>query len=170
MEEPESGAAPTSVQDGCVVTIRFSLFSEDGEELHESPSDDPLEYLHGAGNILTGLEECLSGKAVSDTFDLVLPPDKAFGVSDPTKVQYVPREAFPSDAQLEVGMQFGAEDQDGTVVPVWITSVEADRVTINGNHPLSDQSLRCEGEVLAIRRATSEEIEHGHVHGEGHVH
>jgi len=169
MKEPEPGA-PEKVQDGCVVTIRFSLFAQDGQELHQSPADDPLEYLHGAGNILPGLEEELTGQAVSHTFDLTLPPGKAFGEADPTKVQYVPRDAFPSDAALEVGMQFGAEDQDGSVVPVWVTEIEEDRVTVNGNHPLSDQTVRCEGEVLAIRSATAEELEHGHVHGEGHQH
>ena len=165
-----SSASTDTVESGQVVTVSFSLFDEAGEKLHETTADDPLVYLHGSGNILPGIEEGLAGRRISERFELVLPPEKAFGVSDPGKVQHVARDAFPSEGEVTVGMQFGADDQDGSVVPVWITDVEGDQVTINGNHPYSDLTLRCEGEVLAIREATAEETDHGHVHGEGHVH
>ncbi|TAJ11854.1 MAG: peptidylprolyl isomerase [Planctomycetota bacterium] len=151
---------------GSVVTLSYAM-SCDGERIEETETDEPLVYLHGTGALVPGLERALEGCAIGERLDLVLGPEQAFGRSDPNKIEYLPRSAFPADAELELGMQFGAEDQNGDEVAVWITDIDAERVCVNGNHPLVDQTLRFEVEVLAVRAATEAELEHGHAHEEG---
>jgi FKBP-type peptidyl-prolyl cis-trans isomerase SlyD len=86
-------------------------------------------------------------------------------------LQEVPRDAFPDDFDLSPGASFATEDEDGTVTPFWVVSVVGDAVKITNNHPLAGQNLHFSIEILSIRDATAEEIEHGHPHGEhGHDH
>lgn len=159
-------AKENTITRGSVVTLRYAM-SCDGERIEETETDEPLVYLHGSGALVPGLEQALEGCAIGERLDLVLEPDQAFGRTDPHKIEYLPRSAFPADAELELGMQFGAEDDQGNEVAVWITDIDAERVCVNGNHPLVDQTLRFEVEVLAVRAATEAELEHGHAHEEG---
>jgi FKBP-type peptidyl-prolyl cis-trans isomerase SlyD len=156
----------SAIARGSVVTLSYAM-SCDGERIEETEPGEPLVYLHGSGALVPGLERALDGCTIGKRLDLVLGPDQAFGRSDPSKIEYLPRSAFPADAELELGMQFGAEDQNGDEVAVWITDIDGERVCVNGNHPLVDQTLRFEVEVLAVRAATAAELEHGHAHEDG---
>ncbi|MBM3977129.1 MAG: peptidylprolyl isomerase [Planctomycetes bacterium] len=157
---------PMVITRGCVVTLRYAM-SCAGERIEQTEDDEPMLYLHGSGALVPGLELALGGRRAGTRLDLVLEPEEAFGRSDPAKIEYLPRSAFPAGAELELGMQFGAEDEQGNEVAVWITDIDGERVCVNGNHPLVDQTLRFEVEVLAVRPATSAEVEHGHPHEEG---
>lgn len=151
---------------GTVVSLSYAMSAE-GEVLERSTAEEPMLYLHGAGAIVPGLERALEGKRVGDRLDLVLAPEDAFGEPDPERVQLVPRSAFPPELELEVGLQLGAEDESGEEVAVWITGIEGDEITVNGNHPLAGETLRFEVRVLEVRAASAEELEHGHPHGPG---
>jgi FKBP-type peptidyl-prolyl cis-trans isomerase SlyD len=157
-------ASNSRITRGTVVTLRY-VMSCAGERIEENDTNDPLVYLHGSDSIVPGLEQALEGRATGDVLDLELGPELAFGLTDPSKIEYLPRSAFPAEAELEIGMQFGAEDHEGREVAVWVTDIDAEQVCVNGNHPLVDQTLRFEVEVLGIRAATAEELEHGHPHG-----
>jgi FKBP-type peptidyl-prolyl cis-trans isomerase SlyD len=153
------------VSDGMVVSLRYRMWNaEDGELLDECEADEPLVYLHGASNVVPGLEAGLAGSSLGQHLELVLAPEEAFGVPDPEAVQILPRDEFPPEAQLEAGMAFGAFDEQEEEVVVFLLEVTDEDVTVTANHPLAGLTLRYEVEVVGLREATPTELEHGHPH------
>jgi FKBP-type peptidyl-prolyl cis-trans isomerase SlyD len=164
-------AAPSNlVAAGKVVSIHYTLTDDAGAMLDSSEGRAPLAYLHGAGNIVPGLESGIAGKAIGDRFKVDVAPEEGYGVRDPKGMDRVPRDAFPPDIELEPGMQFSAENERGDVVTTWIHSIEGDQVTIDLNHPLAGKTLHFQITVASIRDATREEMTHGHPHGPGGHH
>jgi FKBP-type peptidyl-prolyl cis-trans isomerase SlyD len=152
-----------------VVSIHYTLTDSGGSVLDSSSGNEPLLYLHGAGNIIPGLESALEGKVSGDKLSVTVEPEQGYGTRDERLVQAVPRSAFKGVEQLAPGMQFQAQGPQGTRLVV-ITQVTSDIVTVDANHPLAGQTLHFEVEVTEVREATSEELEHGHVHGPGGHH
>jgi FKBP-type peptidyl-prolyl cis-trans isomerase SlyD len=152
-----------------VVSIHYTLTDSAGTVLDSSSGSHPLAYLHGFGNIIPGLENALEGKATGDKFSVTVEPGEGYGERDEGLVQAVPRTAFKGVKELAPGMQFQAQGPQGTRLVV-VTQVTADIVTVDANHPLAGQTLHFEVEVSEVREATSEELEHGHVHGPGGHH
>jgi len=158
------------IADGLVVTIHYRLTLDDGSIADESFGGDPLAYLHGAQNIVPGLESQLLGKKVGDACEVTVAPADGYGEYDPAAEQTVPKTAFPADMQLAPGMSFQTRGQNGRSMPVWIRSLKGDDVIVTQNHPMAGQRLHFKVEVLDVRRATNEEKKHGHVHGPGGHH
>lgn len=154
-----------TVAAGRVVSIHYTLREKD-EVIDSSGGDEPMEYLHGAENIVPGLEEGLTGRSVGETLRVRVEPEKGYGRRDEQAVQQVPREAFPPDAEIEIGMQFLAEGPQGERIPVWIVAESQDEVTVDANHPLAGKVLDFEVSIAGVRDATPEELEHGHPHGD----
>ena len=154
-----------TVAAGKVVAIHYTLRDAEGAVIDESGDEGPLQYLHGAENIVPGLEDGLAGKAVGETVKVEVPPEKGYGHSDPSGIQVVERKVFPDDVDVQVGMHFGAEGPNGEVVPVWVTKVEGDQLTVDFNHPLAGKTLHFEVSIADIRDATDQERDHGHPHG-----
>ena len=158
------------VSKNSVVTLSFELSDSTGKLLEKS--DQPISYLHGGyDGIFPAVEEALEGVAEGSTVAVTLDPDNAFGEYEDELVRVEPRDAFPMDG-IEVGMQFqaGAEGSDEDMV-FTVTEITAESVVIDGNHPLAGQTLLFKGTVEGVRPATTEELAHGHVHGEhGHHH
>jgi FKBP-type peptidyl-prolyl cis-trans isomerase SlyD len=158
------------IKQNSVVTMHYELRSADGEVLDSSEGQDPLVYLHGAGNIIVGLEEELEGKTVGDSVKAVVSPEKGYGLPVDALIQTVPKEAFGDEIEkVEVGMRFQAETEQGPV-PVVVTAMDAATVTVDGNHPLAGKELHFDVNITEVREASQEEIEHGHVHGPGGHH
>lgn len=153
-----------------VVGFHYTLSNDKGETLESSNSSEPMSYLHGAENIVPGLERQMVGHTVGDKFSAEVPPDEGYGERDESAAQAVPRSSFPDDVEIEPGAQFTAEAPDGSLMPVWVTAVDATTVHIDRNHPLAGETLRFQIEVVSIRDATKEEIAHGHPHGPGGHH
>ncbi|MBW6392355.1 MAG: peptidylprolyl isomerase [Halomonas sp.] len=149
-----------------VVAFHYTLTNDAGEVLDSSEGRQPLTYLHGAGNIIPGLEKQLEGREAGDKLNVTVSPEEGYGEVQPQLVQEVPRDAFQGVESVEPGMQFQAQTQGGPLM-VTVTSVEGDTVTVDGNHPLAGQKLNFDVEISDVREASQEEIEHGHVHGEG---
>ncbi|MBL8859644.1 MAG: peptidylprolyl isomerase [Planctomycetes bacterium] len=160
-----------TISKGKIVSIHYTLRGDDGVVIDSSEGGTPLDYLHGAGNIVPGLEKGLDGHAVGEKLEVKVAPADGYGVHDPRGVQRVPRQAFPEDVDLEPGMQFGAEDPQGDSTTVWIVKVEDEQVVIDMNHPLAGKTLHFAISIAAVRDATKEEVAHGHPHGpHGHHH
>jgi FKBP-type peptidyl-prolyl cis-trans isomerase SlyD len=157
------------VADNMAVSIHYTLTNDEGEVLDSSRDDEALVYLHGEGNIISGLEQALAGKSVGDKFNVRLEPEDAYGEFMEDMVQVISSSMFDGVDKLEVGMQFQADVSHGPGI-VTIVEIEGDEVTIDGNHPLAGQALTFDVEVLEIRPATEEELDHGHVHGAGGHH
>ena len=147
-----------------VVAIHYTLTNTDGAVIDSSSGREPLKYLHGYGNIIRGLEQALTGKKVGDALNVAIEPVDAYGERDEDLVQEVPREAFQGVDEVEVGMQFHAQSPDGGAIPVKVVAVNADSVTLDGNHELAGERLHFAVSVEDIRAATAEELDHGHVH------
>lgn len=150
-----------------VVSIEYTLKGADGQVIDSSVGQDPLEYLHGYGNIIDGLERALEGKALNEEFSVKVSPEDGYGTRDDEMIEVVPIGNFPQPDELEVGGQVMAETEEGPVV-FTVANIEEDSVTLDGNHPLADKELFFEIKVVAIRDASKEEIAHGHVHSEEH--
>lgn len=148
-----------------VVSLAYQVRTEDGVLVDESPASAPLDYLHGRGALISGLESALDGRVAGDVFDVDVGANDAYGQYDENLVQRVPKDVFVGVDELEVGMRFLA-DTDMGPVPVEITGIGGDEVIVDGNHMLAGQNLKFHVEVIGVREATAEELEHGHVHGE----
>ncbi len=153
------------------VTLTYQLTTLSGELLEEATLESPATYLHGGyDGIFPKVEASLEGKATGDELDVVLEPDDAFGEYDAELVRVEPVHLFPKD--IEIGMQLEGASEGGEHVMLYtVTDVAEGQVVVDGNHPLSGQSLRLQCQVREVRAALPEEVEHGHVHGaHGHHH
>ncbi len=154
-----------------VGTLHYTLKDDKGALIESSVGQEPLTYIHGIGNLIPGLESHLEGKQPGDKVSVVVKPGDAYGERDESMVEEVERSEFDDSEEIEVGKEFQYDDEDGNVFHVRIVSITDDKVTVDGNHPLAGQTLAFEVEVLDVRDATKDELEHGHVHGpHGHHH
>lgn len=149
-----------------VVSIDYTLTNTQGEIMDKSESGQPLVYIQGANNIIPGLENALAAKVVGDKVNVTVAPEQAYGVRNDQMINVVQRSMFAGIETIEEGMQFQAEGNTGPVI-VTVTKIEGDDITVDGNHPLAGETLVFDVEVLDVRDATSDELEHGHVHGAG---
>ena len=152
-----------------VASFNYTLTNDAGEVIDTSEGRSPLAYLHGAGNIVPGLEKEMTGRKAGDRFDVVVAPEDGYGQPNPMLVQVVPREAFQGVDTIEVGMEFQAQTPQGPLSVV-VSKVDAENVTVDGNHPLAGKTLHFAIEVTDVRDASVEELAHGHVHGPGGHH
>ena len=152
-----------------VVLIHYTLKDDSGEILDSSAGGEPLAYIQGHGNLVPGLEQALEGKSGGNTLAVTVSPADGYGNRDETLVQRVPKRALQGSGEIRKGMQFQARTDDGMRL-FTVTGVAGDMVTLDGNHPLADQTLHFDVEVVSVRQATVEELEHGHVHGVGGHH
>ena len=150
-----------------VVSIEYTLKDKDGNVIDAS-NGHPLAYLHGHGQIIPGLEKALEGKTVGDKLTVTVPAAEAYGERVEQLVQDVPRALFQGVDNIEVGMRFEAQSEQG-VHSVEVTKVDGDTITVDGNHPLAGKDLTFDVEIVEIRDATPDELAHGHAHGPGGV-
>ncbi|MCD8523204.1 MAG: peptidylprolyl isomerase [Saccharospirillaceae bacterium] len=153
-----------------IVTIHYKVVDvASGEVIDSSEGGQPMTYLHGAQNIIPGLEQALEGKQVGDEFEVTVAPADAYGEYSEDRVQQVPIEAFQGVEDIEPGMAFTAQTEHGPINLI-VTEVDEAIVTVDANHPLAGKSLSFSVKVESIRDASEEELAHGHVHGEGGHH
>ncbi|MDA0152862.1 peptidylprolyl isomerase [Vibrio sp. Makdt] len=154
------------IEKNVVVSVAYQVKLEDGVVVDQSTAEAPLDYLHGHNNLITGLEKELEGKVAGDKFSATVTPEDAYGEHNDALVQRVPADVFQGVEQIEVGMRFLADTDQGPI-PVEVTEVDGDEVVVDGNHMLAGQTLTFDVEVVAVREATEEEVQHGHVHQAG---
>jgi FKBP-type peptidyl-prolyl cis-trans isomerase SlyD len=152
-----------------VVVFDYTLRNEEGEELESSRGADPTAYLHGANNIIPGLETAMTGKSAGDIFSATVAAEQAYGLHNPEKVQRVPVKHLLFKGKLRPGMVVQLNTSDGRI-PVTVTKAGRHSADIDTNHPLAGQSLTFDIEIVDVRAATAEELSHGHAHGPGGHH
>ncbi|HJS20424.1 MAG TPA: peptidylprolyl isomerase [Anaerolineales bacterium] len=158
-----------SVQNDVVVSMEYTLHV-DGEKFDSSEGQDPLQFLTGHGNIISGLEREILGMKVGESRDVTIPPAEAYGEFDEEAFMDVPRGEFPKDMPLEEGLELTVKDDSGQSRYARVDAIEGDKVTLNFNHPLAGDELHFNVKVVGLREPTAEELEHGHVHAAGHHH
>jgi FKBP-type peptidyl-prolyl cis-trans isomerase SlyD len=150
------------IDDDVWVTVRYRLFDSQGDAIE--PSERQLTYLQGGyGAVFPRIEQALEGHGVGYRTSLVLEPEDSFGDYDAELVRLAPREDFPQE--LEVGMTFegvpGEEGEDDGEAGMYIvTDFTDEAVVLDGNHPLAGMSLRFELQVVDVRPASEDEVEH----------
>jgi len=148
-----------------VVSIEYTLKDEKGTVLDTSVGQDPMEYLHGANNIIPGLEQGVEGLKAGETKSVVVPAALGYGEYSDKLIQRVPLDRFGAN-KVEIGMRFHAETNLGMRVLV-IRHVDDKEAVLDGNHELAGKTLHFDVKVVAVRAAELTELAHGHPHQAG---
>jgi len=147
-----------------VVSFDYTL-KDTNDEVLDISGAEPMVYLHGHENIISGLEKALEGKTAGDSFKVMVHAAEAYGEWDGNLSTKVPRSSFDGVKELAEGMQFEAQFPNGSQV-VTVTKITDNEITVDANHPLAGMDLNFDVVVREIRDATEEEIAHGHLHHE----
>jgi FKBP-type peptidyl-prolyl cis-trans isomerase SlyD len=154
-----------TIEDGKVVQFHYDLYIND-KQIESSRNAEPMAYLHGAKNIISGLEEALAGQQAGAHVDTTISPEKGYGLREDNRIQRISAKYLKHAGKLKAGMQVQVSTDQGnrlvTVVKVGLKTVDVD-----GNHPLAGETLRFVVDIVDIRDATAEEKAHGHAHGVG---
>lgn len=162
----EMSNGPERVENGIVVSIEYTLHVN-GEIMDFSEKDEPLQYLHGKGQVIPGLEHALDGMSVGQNKKVLVQAAEAYGNLDPSAIVQVSRAEFPEDIPLEVGTPIQVRNIDGEVMDAHIINILPDYVELDFNHPLAGKNLEFNVTIVALRLPSPEELEHGHVHNHG---
>ena len=156
------------ISDGKAVHIDYTLKNDAGQVLDSSEGRRPLAYLHGAGNIIPGLEQALEGKETGDTLSVSIPPEQGYGERKEEMLMTADPAQFPNREMVKVGARFQIQTDQGRYLAT-VTGATADAVILDLNHPLAGETLHFDVEVMDVLEASEEEGAHGHVHA-GHEH
>lgn len=140
----------TQIKQGDTVKVHYSGTLEDGTVFDASTGREPLEFTVGEGKIIPGFESAVTGLAVGEKTTTEIPADQAYGPHMQEAVLQVPKAQLPPDLNPEVGQQLQMQRQDGQPVPVRVTEVGDETVTIDANHPLAGKDLKFEIEVVEV--------------------
>lgn len=157
------------IADQKAVTIAYTLKNDEGTIIDTSEGGTPLTYLHGADNIVPGLEKALEGKQPGDVVKVVVPAAEGYGLRDEKQIRKVPLRKLP-EGKPRVGMRFRVQTPDGGAIAALVTAIQGDYATVDANHPLAGMTLHFDVTVVEVRDATPDELTHGHVHGPGGHH
>lgn len=153
-----------------VVTMNFILKDENENIIQATNNTEPFQFLSGNQQILPKLEEEINNMIIGSKKNVKIPATEAYGEYSEKAIQQVNKNNFPEDISLEVGMEFIANSPKGEQMPFVIKEIKNEVVTIDYNHPLAGKDLEFDVELLDVREATAEEMQHGHVHGPGGHH
>jgi FKBP-type peptidyl-prolyl cis-trans isomerase SlyD len=159
------------IEKNSVVTIDFTLRDVDGDVLESSEENGPLVYMHGTGELPPGIERALEGKSAGEKIDVTVEPEEGYGEYNEELVQEIARDELEGMEDIELGHVLEVEIESETLL-VTVVGIEDDHIVVDGNNPFAGQTIQFQGNVLGVRAPTTEEVEHGHVHGEdcGHDH
>jgi len=154
-----------------VVAFNYKVQNDKNEVIDESQPGQPLAFLAGQGQVLAKVEETLNSMLFNAKKSITLEPQDAYGLFSEEFIRPADRNSFPAEMELEEGMEFMANLEDGSTKPFVIKDITGDQITCDFNHPLAGFTLTFELELVEVRDASPEELEHGHVHGPGgHAH
>jgi FKBP-type peptidyl-prolyl cis-trans isomerase SlyD len=146
-----------------VVLFHYRLTNDEGEVVDSSMGSDPLPYLHGRGNIVPGLEAALEGRAAGEKFRVDVPPELGYGEHKEELVSVFERSEFTGVKELEIGMRFEAQGEEGESELLTVTAIDEDRITVDGNHDFAGETLHFEVDVVEVRDASEEELNRAHL-------
>ena len=161
--------SPSKIEDNVIVTLNYTV-KVDGDVVDTTDDHEPIEFIQGQGHIITGLEHNLYGLGIGDHKEFTVTPAEGYGEEDPDAYAEIPRSEFPPQIPLEPDVELILRDEEGEELQAHIISVGDEVVKLSFNHPLAGKDMIFALEVLSLRWATEEELDHGHVHSHGHVH
>ena len=158
-----------TIEQDTVASVHYTGTFVDGEVFDSSEGRDPLLFLVGHGQMISGFEQEILGASVGEKREFTLTPDRAYGERDEDAVQQIESSQFPEGMELQVGMVVGAHSDQGPI-QFTIKEIKDDLVTADFNHQMAGMTLRFNVEVIEVRPASEEELAHGHAHGPGGHH
>lgn len=150
-----------------VVAITYTLKDDDGKVIDSNVDKEPLLYLHGAGNVVPGLEKALDGKDAGDLIEVSIPPSEGYGEYDETRIFEVPKSELGANVTPQKGMMLNMRGPGGMQMPVRVQKVKLRTVVMDANHQLCGKTLHFSVKVESVRKARKGEIAHRHAHGKG---
>jgi FKBP-type peptidyl-prolyl cis-trans isomerase SlyD len=165
-----------TINDNKVVSLTYELRTDDenGQQtlVEKVEQDNPMVFLYGVGGLLERFEDNIRGKSIGDTFEFSINPEEGYGEFDEEAVVTLPKDVFKvngkiDDNMLQPGNFIPMTDNEGNRLQGKVLEIEDENIIMDFNHPLAGKNMHFKGEVVGIRDATAEEMEHGHVHGEG---
>ena len=150
-----------------VITMHYAVSDSEDTLIDSSYDSKPLSVIHGTGFLIPGLEDALIDHQTGDKFEVSVSAEQAYGERFEEYVQTVPKSAFEGIDELKLGTQLRATTDDDGEQTVIVVDVQEDAITVDGNHPLAGIDLKFDVEILEVREATAEELEHSHVHTDG---
>lgn len=129
------------VSEGTRVYLNFSVSLEDGSEVDSNFGGEPVDFAIGDGSLLPGFERLIFGMSAGERQMFSVPPEDAFGQPNDNNVQYLPRDRFDDDVELEIGLVFSFADAGGGELPGMILAVDDEEVTVDFNHPLAGRTI-----------------------------
>ena len=146
-----------------VVGLAYTLYVDNAVE-DSAPASDPLEYIHGHGNLISGLEKALEGLKAGDKINVTVPPEEAYGEYDPENIYKLERSLFPPEFPIRKGQLVPLEDDEGNHIHSYILEWDDDTVTVDMNAPMAGKTLVFDCEIVSLRPGTPEEIEAGSIY------
>ena len=168
-----------TISEDTAISVNYYLTASIGdapeELIEETTQEHPFVFLFGFGNVLPDFETALNGKQKGDKFDFRINAENGYGLFEKEYVVKIDKAAFDvdgkfDDARVKVGEDLEMSDAEGNPLVGKVLSINEDGVEMDFNHPLAGYDLHFIGEVLEVRAATQEEIDHGHIHGPGGHH
>jgi FKBP-type peptidyl-prolyl cis-trans isomerase SlyD len=161
------------IKPNAVAAITYTLKDDEGKTIDTNVGRSPLYYLHGHGNLVPGLEKELEGKGKGDRVQTVVAPEQGYGTYDETRTFEVPKADLGPNISPQKGMVLSMRGPGGGAIPVTVIKVKLNSVVLDGNHELAGKNLHFDVTIEDVRKATKEELTHGHAHGptgHGHAH
>ena len=153
-----------------VVTVTYDLYvTEEGDKKHveSATTEQPLVYLHGVGMMLPKFEEHLNGLSVGEDYAFSLSAENGYGEYDEEAITNLPKDMFKETELPAIGSVLPLQDNNGGHFQARVVSIAEDGILVDLNHPMAGHELHFNGKIVEVRAATTEELEHGHVHGVG---
>ncbi len=151
------GRTDLTISKDKVVLLNYTLKDKDGKVLDTCVGTEPLEYIHGNGYLIPGLERELEGKASGEKFSCVIQPEDGYGLRNEARVFSINRDRFEDGVDIQVGMMFQVQTLEGVSI-VTVTSVDGDKITVDGNHSLAGQVLYFDIEIVEVREPSENEL------------
>jgi len=166
-----------TIQEKTVVSLSYKLSNhKTGEKIEETTEDQPMVFLYGVGGILPQFEENIAGKKVGDEFEFHIASEHAYGPAHEDQIAMIPVDVFRDEQgnfdenYFTTGAMIPMSDSEGNHMRGKIMEVTPELVKMDFNHPLAGTDLHFVGRIVGIREASKDELDHGHVHGEGGHH
>lgn len=166
-----------TIDTNSVVTLNYKLSNhKTGEKIEETTSENPMVFLYGVGSLIPEFEDNLHGKQTGDTFEFSIAAQNAYGDQSEDNVVMIPLNVFHDETgkinenDIYVGALVPMSDNEGNQMRGQVKEINSEFVKMDFNHPLAGQDLHFTGEILDVRKATEDELAHGHVHGPGGHH
>jgi len=157
-----------------VVTLTYELRNSDGNMVDTATHENPFTFIHELGMTLEDFDKNLAGLKSGDDFSFVLSPEEGYGDVNEEAIVPIPANIFDGEelpeGLLTVGNVVPMQDGQGNPLNGKIISIDTENIIMDFNHPLAGSNLHFSGKIISVREATPQELEHGHVHAEGHDH